>query len=46
MNTRLEVELAIKSGYEAISLGESRLRAETAGVIVCAQVQAAWQVVN
>ena len=38
-----EVELAIKTGYEAISLGESRLRAETAGVIVCAQVQAAWQ---
>ena len=40
----LEVELAIKSGYEAISLGESRLRAETAGVIVCAQVQSAWQI--
>lgn len=41
--TQEEVDAALKAGYEAISLGESRLRAETAGVIVCAQVQAAWQ---
>ena len=38
-----EVDQALQAGYTAISLGESRLRAETAGVIVCAQVQAAWQ---
>lgn len=41
--TQEEVDAALKAGYEAISLGESRLRAETAGVIVCAQVQATWQ---
>ncbi len=30
-----EIELAIKSGYEAISLGKQRLRTETAGIAAC-----------
>ena len=30
-----EVELAIKSGYQAISLGKQRLRTETAGIAAC-----------
>ncbi len=30
-----EIELALKSGFEAVSLGESRLRTETAGVVAC-----------
>jgi 16S rRNA (uracil1498-N3)-methyltransferase len=30
-----EVRLALKSGYEPISLGNSRLRTETAGVVAC-----------
>jgi 16S rRNA (uracil1498-N3)-methyltransferase len=30
-----EVEKAIKSGYLPVSLGESRLRTETAGVVAC-----------
>ena len=30
-----EVEAAIKSGYQIISLGESRLRTETAAVVAC-----------
>jgi 16S rRNA (uracil1498-N3)-methyltransferase len=34
-----EVETAIKSGYEVISLGESRLRTETAAVVACHTVQ-------
>ncbi len=42
--TQEEVDAALKLGYTAISLGESRLRAETAGIIVCAQVQTAWQI--
>lgn len=40
--TAEEIEKAQSKNYQAISLGESRLRAETAGVIVCAQVNAAW----
>jgi 16S rRNA (uracil1498-N3)-methyltransferase len=28
-----EVELALKSGYKAVHLGESRLRTETAGLV-------------
>ncbi len=31
----VEVESAIKSGYEIISLGESRLRTETAALVAC-----------
>src|SRR4051812_10709348 len=30
-----ELEVANKSGFESVSLGESRLRTETAGVVVC-----------
>ena len=30
-----EIELAIKRGYEAISLGKQRLRTETAGIAAC-----------
>lgn len=30
-----EIELAIYSGYKPVSLGESRLRTETAGVVAC-----------
>ena len=41
--TMEEIEKCIDNGFQGISLGESRLRAETAAVVVCAQVQAAWQ---
>ena len=30
-----EVELAIKAGYKPVSLGSSRLRTETAGLVGC-----------
>ena len=30
-----EVELAIKAGYRPVSLGNSRLRTETAGLVAC-----------
>ncbi len=30
-----EIELALKSGFQPVSLGESRLRTETAGVVAC-----------
>ena len=30
-----EVELAIKAGYRPVSLGHSRLRTETAGLVAC-----------
>jgi len=40
--TEAEVEKALKHNFNAVSLGESRLRSETAGIMVCAQVQAAW----
>jgi 16S rRNA (uracil1498-N3)-methyltransferase len=30
-----EVELALENGFEAISLGNARLRTETAGVVAC-----------
>jgi len=33
-----EVTLAIKNGYQPVSLGESRLRTETAGVVACCTV--------
>jgi 16S rRNA (uracil1498-N3)-methyltransferase len=39
-----EIQKAISKGFNAISLGESRLRAETAGVVVCSQVNAAWYI--
>jgi len=33
-----EVSTAIKNGYQPVSLGESRLRTETAGVVACCTV--------
>lgn len=35
----VEVEAAIKSGYQVISLGESRLRTETAAIAACHTIQ-------
>jgi 16S rRNA (uracil1498-N3)-methyltransferase len=40
--TPKEITQALDAGFKAVSLGDSRLRSETAGVIACAQVQAAW----
>ena len=37
-----EIAAAVDAGFTAVSLGESRLRAETAGVVACAQVQTGW----
>lgn len=34
--TNLEVEKLIQSGYQSITLGETRLRTETAGIYACA----------
>lgn len=39
-----EVSLSQSQGFQPVSLGESRLRAETAGIIVCAQIQSLWQI--
>lgn len=36
--SKTEVELALANGFEAISLGNSRLRTETAGVVACTAV--------
>lgn len=33
-----EIELALSSGFKGLSLGASRLRTETAGVVACSQV--------
>jgi len=30
-----EIEMAIQAGFQPVSLGESRLRTETAGVVAC-----------
>jgi 16S rRNA (uracil1498-N3)-methyltransferase len=30
-----EIELALKEGIKPVSLGESRLRTETAGIVAC-----------
>jgi 16S rRNA (uracil1498-N3)-methyltransferase len=30
-----EVKLAIENGFKVVSLGESRLRTETAGIVAC-----------
>lgn len=35
--TPTEVDLALKSGYKTITLGENRLRTETAGLVACMQ---------
>ena len=34
-----EVKLAIENGFKPISLGESRLRTETAGMVACSTIQ-------
>lgn len=39
--TEGEVEKALELGYKAVSLGNSRLRAETAGVVACSQMNSA-----
>jgi 16S rRNA (uracil1498-N3)-methyltransferase len=36
--SELEVKLAISSGYKSISLGTSRLRTETAGIVACCTI--------
>jgi 16S rRNA (uracil1498-N3)-methyltransferase len=33
--TAEEVKLALENGFKGISLGQSRLRTETAGVVAC-----------
>lgn len=33
-----EIELAMKNGFEPISLGKSRLRTETAGIVACTTI--------
>lgn len=38
-----EIEHCISNGFQQISLGESRLRAETAAIVACSQVQSSWQ---
>jgi len=30
-----EIELALKTGFKSVSLGKSRLRTETAGIVAC-----------
>jgi len=40
--TEDEIALGLKSNFQAISLGDSRLRSETAGVVACSQVNSAW----
>ena len=34
-----EIQLAMKNGYRAISLGENRLRTETAAIVACHSIQ-------
>jgi 16S rRNA (uracil1498-N3)-methyltransferase len=34
-----EVTLAVKNGIKPVSLGQSRLRTETAAVVVCAAIK-------
>lgn len=41
-----EVELALKNGAKSISLGNSRLRTETAGLLVCSSLYIAHLEVN
>lgn len=37
--TLTEVEIALQNGYKAITLGENRLRTETAGLVACMQMK-------
>ena len=36
--TSTEIELALKQNYKAVSLGNSRLRTETAGLVACTTI--------
>ena len=40
--TEAEIGLAMEAGYQALHLGESRLRTETAGVHVCSSLRALY----
>jgi 16S rRNA (uracil1498-N3)-methyltransferase len=37
--SKTETEMAVKAGYVPVSLGESRLRTETAGIVVCHTIE-------
>jgi 16S rRNA (uracil1498-N3)-methyltransferase len=37
--TKEEIDLALSSGYSAITLGENRLRTETAALVACTQLK-------
>ena len=37
--SKSEIELAVKSGFVPVSLGESRLRTETAGIVACHTIE-------
>ena len=39
-----EVEMAMKAGFVPVTLGDSRLRTETAGLFACAAVHAKNQI--
>ena len=41
--TEEELEMAIRAGYKALSLGNSRLRTETAGVHICSAISVLFQ---
>jgi 16S rRNA (uracil1498-N3)-methyltransferase len=38
-----EIAAAMQHGFEAVSLGDTRLRVETAGVVACCQMHTQWQ---
>jgi 16S rRNA (uracil1498-N3)-methyltransferase len=37
-----EIELAIKAGFQAVSLGKRILRTETAGIVAISTIHAIW----
>ena len=38
-----EITAALQHGFEAVTLGDTRLRVETAGIVACCQMQTLWQ---
>ncbi|MDR0582634.1 MAG: 16S rRNA (uracil(1498)-N(3))-methyltransferase [Prevotellaceae bacterium] len=38
-----EITAAIQHGFEAVNLGDTRLRVETAGIVACCQMHTQWQ---
>ena len=38
-----EIKLALENGFQPISLGESRLRTETAGLVACTTVNLGYE---